>query len=89
MEHIVYLALGSNVGNRLANLKAAIGNITPQMTVRKKSAVYETPPWGFKDQEAFLNQVLMVETYLEPEALLPHLNGETLGRVPVLKMVRV
>lgn len=83
MEHIVYLALGSNLGNRLANLKAAISNLTPQMTVKKKSAVYETPPWGFKEQDPFLNQVVEVETYLEPEALIGHLKRlETaLGRV--------
>ena len=73
MEHIVYLALGSNVCNRLANLKNAISNFTPQLTVKKKSLVYETPPWGFKEQDAFLNQVVMAETYLEPEALLGHL----------------
>lgn len=84
MEHIVYLALGSNLGNRLANLKAVISNLTPQMSVKKKSSVYETPPWGFENQAAFLNQVVMVETYLEPEALLNHLKRlETaLGRVP-------
>jgi 2-amino-4-hydroxy-6-hydroxymethyldihydropteridine diphosphokinase len=73
MEHIVYLALGSNMGNRLANLNAAIYNLTPQMYVKKRSSVYETPPWGFEDQTAFLNQVLMVETYLDPEMLLGHL----------------
>ncbi len=73
MEHIVYLALGSNVGNRLANLKNAVNNLTPQLNVKKKSPVYETPPWGFKEQEAFLNQVVMAETYLEPETLLGHL----------------
>ena len=73
MDHIVYLALGSNVGNRLANLKNAISNLTPQLNVKKKSPVYETPPWGFKEQEPFLNQVVMAETYLEPEALLGHL----------------
>ncbi len=84
MEHIVYLAFGSNMGNRLANLKAAISNLTPQMAVKKKSLVYDTPPWGFQDQAAFLNQVVMAETYLEPEALLAHLKRlETaLGRVP-------
>jgi 2-amino-4-hydroxy-6-hydroxymethyldihydropteridine diphosphokinase len=54
------------------------------MTVRKKSPVYETPPWGFTEQSAFLNQVVKVETYLEPEPLLGHLKRlETaLGRVP-------
>ena len=84
MEHIVYLALGSNMGNRLANLKAAITNLTPQMSVKKKSSVYETPPWGFTDQNAFLNQVVMAETYLNPEALLAHLKRleVALGRVP-------
>ncbi len=84
MEHIVYLALGSNMGNRLINLKAALNNLTPQMTVRKKSSVYETPPWGFQEQAAFLNQVVMAETYLEAEALLGHLKRleVALGRVP-------
>jgi len=84
MDHIVYLALGSNMGNRLANLKAAISNLTPQMNVKKKSSVYETPPWGFADQAAFLNQVVKVETYLKPEPFLGHLKRleAALGRVP-------
>jgi 2-amino-4-hydroxy-6-hydroxymethyldihydropteridine diphosphokinase len=84
MDHIVYLALGSNMGNRLANLKAAILNLSPQMTVKTKSSVYETPPWGFVEQDAFLNQVVKVETYLEPEQLLRHLKRleVVLGRVP-------
>lgn len=72
-EHIVYLALGSNLGDRLANLKEAIGALTPQMDVKAKSAVYETPPWGYADQPKFLNQVVRVKTYLEPEQLLKHL----------------
>ena len=72
-EHIVYLALGSNLGNRAANLKEAIASLAPQMELKAKSSVYETPPWGFKDQEMFLNQVLRVETYLKPELLLRHL----------------
>ena len=84
MDHIVYLALGSNMGNRLSNLKAAVLNLTPQMMVKQKSSVYETPPWGFTEQDAFLNQVVKVTTYLEPEPLLRHLKRmETaLGRVP-------
>jgi 2-amino-4-hydroxy-6-hydroxymethyldihydropteridine diphosphokinase len=84
MDHIVFLAFGSNLGNRLANLKAAINNMTPQMAVRNKSSVYETPPWGFTEQDKFLNQVIMVETYLKPQALLSHLKRleQALGRVP-------
>jgi 2-amino-4-hydroxy-6-hydroxymethyldihydropteridine diphosphokinase len=84
MDHIVFLALGSNMGNRLANLKAAINNLTPQMSVKIKSSVYETPPLGFTEQAPFLNQVIMVNTYLEPQALLSHLKRleAALGRVP-------
>ena len=72
-EHTVYLALGSNLGNRLANLKEAIAALPPQMEVNAKSAVYETPPWGYEDQPKFLNQVIRAKTYLDPEPLLKHL----------------
>jgi 2-amino-4-hydroxy-6-hydroxymethyldihydropteridine diphosphokinase len=72
-EHIVYLALGSNLGDRLANLKQAIAALTPQINVKAKSQVYETPPWGVEDQPKFLNQVVKAKTYLEPEQLLKHL----------------
>ena len=84
MEHTVYLALGSNMGARSANLKNAISNLTPQMNLKAKSNVYETPPWGYADQSPFLNQVVKVETYMEAEPLLLHLKRlETvLGRVP-------
>ena len=71
--HVVYLALGTNLGDRLANLKQAIASLTPQMEVKAKSQVYETPPWGFEDQPKFLNQVVKAKTYLDPEPLLKHL----------------
>jgi len=72
-EHVVYLALGSNIGNRAANLKEAISSLAPQMEVKARSSVYETDPWGYEDQEKFLNQVVRVETYLKPEQLIKHL----------------
>lgn len=72
-EHTIYLALGSNLGDRHTNLKQAIAALTPQMEVKAKSQVYETPPWGIEDQPKFLNQVVKVKTYLEPEQLLKHL----------------
>jgi 2-amino-4-hydroxy-6-hydroxymethyldihydropteridine diphosphokinase len=73
MEHTVYLALGSNLDNRLANLKRAVTALSPQMEVKAKSHIYETPPWGYEDQPKFLNQVIQVRTYLEPEPLLKHI----------------
>src|SRR5574342_466897 len=72
-EHTVYLALGSNLGDRLANLKQAIAALTPQLEVKAKSHVYETPPWGYEEQPKFLNQVVKAKTYLDPEPLLKHL----------------
>ena len=72
-EHIIYLALGTNLGDRLGNLKQAISALTPQVDVKAKSAVYETPPWGYEDQPKFLNQVIKARTYLDPEPLLKHL----------------
>jgi len=72
-EHIVYLALGTNLGDRSGNLKQAIAALTPQLDVKAKSQVYETPPWGFEEQPKFLNQVVKANTYLDPEPLLKHL----------------
>ena len=83
-KHIVYLALGSNLGNRLENLKEAVAALSPQLEVKAKSHIYETPPWGYEDQPLFLNQVLKAQTYLEPEPLLKHLKRLeiALGRKP-------
>ena len=84
MNHMVYLALGSNLGDRMTNLRNAVSNLTPQLTVKMKSPVYETQPWGYADQNPFYNQVVKAETYEKPEPLLKHLKRlETaLGRVP-------
>jgi 2-amino-4-hydroxy-6-hydroxymethyldihydropteridine diphosphokinase len=82
MDHTVYLALGSNLGNRRAKLRATIGLLPPQMAVKQKSPIYETPPWGYTDQPPFLNQVVKVLTYMEPLPLLKHLKRleRVLGR---------
>lgn len=72
-EHTIYLALGTNLGDRAANLKQAIAAMPPQITVKAKSSVYETPPWGYEEQPKFLNQVLKAKTYLDPDTLLKHL----------------
>ncbi len=72
-KHIVYLALGSNLGDREENLKQAIASLPPQLDVKARSHVYETPPWGYEDQPRFLNQVLKTQTYLQPEPLLKHI----------------
>jgi 2-amino-4-hydroxy-6-hydroxymethyldihydropteridine diphosphokinase len=70
---IVYLALGTNLGDRLANLHAALHALAPEVRVRAESRVYETPPWGFTDQPAFLNMAVKAETSLDPASLLKRL----------------
>jgi 2-amino-4-hydroxy-6-hydroxymethyldihydropteridine diphosphokinase len=87
MDHAIYLALGTNLGNRLVNLRTAVAAVTPAVTVLAESPVYETLPWGVIDQPDFLNMVLKVKTYLAPPALLAHLKHiETqLGRAPSIR----
>jgi 2-amino-4-hydroxy-6-hydroxymethyldihydropteridine diphosphokinase len=67
-----YLGLGSNQGDRLANLRAARAALErPGLTVTASSSVYETEPQGeITDQADFLNACLRIETELEPEELL-------------------
>lgn len=72
-NHIVYLALGTNLGDRQENLRQAVAALPPQMEVKAKSHVYETPPWGYENQPKFYNQVIKADTYLQPEPLLKHL----------------
>lgn len=75
----VFLALGSNLGDRLANLGAAIAQLAPAVTVTARSAVYETAPMYVTDQPAFLNMALRGETALPPDALLAHLKSIETG----------
>ncbi len=87
MDHAIYLALGTNLGDRLANLRTAIAALTHAVTVLAESPVYETPPWGVMDQPDFLNMVLKGSTHLASPALLVHLKRlETqLGRAPSIR----
>jgi 2-amino-4-hydroxy-6-hydroxymethyldihydropteridine diphosphokinase len=80
----IFLALGSNLGDRRANLRAAIAALGPEVQVVGESHIYETPPWGLTDQPPFLNMVLEAETELDPASLLHHLKGleVQLGRLP-------
>ncbi|KIL52541.1 2-amino-4-hydroxy-6-hydroxymethyldihydropteridine diphosphokinase [Jeotgalibacillus soli] len=71
MTSIAYLSLGSNMGDRLTNLKAAVRRLRTfeEIDVTAVSSIYETDPVGFTDQEAFLNMVLEVKTSLIAEEL--------------------
>lgn len=75
IRHKIYLALGGNLGERLANLQAAINQlqIGGHVRVEKLSPLYETAPVGYVDQPDFLNMALEATTDLEPRALLAYL----------------
>jgi 2-amino-4-hydroxy-6-hydroxymethyldihydropteridine diphosphokinase len=68
----VYVALGSNLGDRAAHLAAARAALDalPGTRMVAASAVEETAPLGGKAQPAYLNQMVLLETRLEPRALL-------------------
>lgn len=85
--HTIYLGLGSNLGDRLANLRAAVKALAPQVRVLEESAVYETPAWGVEDQPGFLNMTLRAETGLSPAALRDHVKDieSRLGRTPTYR----
>lgn len=67
-----FLSIGSNLGNRMGNLKKALSLLSSHqsITVINVSSVYETDPVGFAQQDDFLNLVCKIETNLSPIALL-------------------
>lgn len=83
----VILALGSNLGDRRANLRQALAEISSQVKADKTSSIYETPPWGYIEQPVFLNQVLSGWTSLNPTELLDFLKSieRKMGRVKNFK----
>jgi 2-amino-4-hydroxy-6-hydroxymethyldihydropteridine diphosphokinase len=82
--NVVTLALGTNLGDRPGNLRAAIAALAPTVKVLKQSFIFETLPWGVADQPSFLNMVITGETFQKPTELLKTLKElETqLGRIP-------
>jgi len=83
----VYFGLGSNIGNRRANLRAAIERTAPDMTIIAASDLYESEPLpapGIDAQPTFLNAVAKAETSLDPDDLLVLVKNveRRLGRRP-------
>lgn len=75
-KHTAIIALGSNLGDRVHNLKFAVDQMSQLGTVRVESPVYETDPIGGPDnQGSYLNMVVALETDLDPYALLRRLNA--------------
>jgi len=78
-----FLLIGGNLGNRLHFLAEAKQLISDRIgTISKESAVYESEPWGFENSSNFLNQVILVETKLNPAAIMLEISyiESSLGR---------
>jgi 2-amino-4-hydroxy-6-hydroxymethyldihydropteridine diphosphokinase len=83
----VFLALGTNLGDRAINLNNAILALSPKVMIVKESPIYLTSPWGYEDQPDFLNQILEVRTKLRPRRLLRYLKRieKKMGRLETFR----
>jgi 2-amino-4-hydroxy-6-hydroxymethyldihydropteridine diphosphokinase len=87
VHKLVYLSLGSNVGDRTANLQTAIARLSSLGKVVAVSSFYETEPVGFAAQPWFLNCAVKLDTEKTPEELLAGILGleQEMGRRRVQK----
>lgn len=87
--HKAYVSLGSNMGDKKGNLLKAIKNIKnlPDTFVTKQSTILETEPYGYTDQDMFLNGCIEIKTLFTPQELIQKLlEIETImGRKRVIK----
>lgn len=70
--HVAFIGLGTNMGDRNQNLNEAISGIKniPGIEMLAQSSIIETEPWGYTDQDSFLNCVLKIKTTLPPHTLM-------------------
>ncbi len=82
-ERIVYLGIGTNLGNKRKNIREAIRLLRREMKVTKVSSFYKTKPVGYLNQPDFLNAVVEAKTNLTPLQLLKQVKviEKTMGRV--------
>jgi 2-amino-4-hydroxy-6-hydroxymethyldihydropteridine diphosphokinase len=85
-----YLSLGSNLGNRAANLRSALESLeTAELHIKAVSSIVETVPVGETTEPVplYLNLVAEAETSLPPEALLKHTQSveKAIGRTPTFR----
>ena len=68
---IMYLSLGTNLGDRRSNLETALTHIAREIgTIVSASDIIETEPWGFDSSNSFLNMVVKVQTDMQPLEVL-------------------
>jgi 2-amino-4-hydroxy-6-hydroxymethyldihydropteridine diphosphokinase len=74
--NVVYLLLGSNIGNRFLHMQKGIEKIDAQAgMIQKRSSLYETEPWGVINQDNYLNAAVMIKTPYTPDELFHRLKS--------------
>jgi len=75
LYNTVYISLGSNIGSKIDNINTAVDKIklTGNITITNYSSLYLTKPWGYLEQDYFINQVVELKTDLSPLELLHEL----------------
>jgi 2-amino-4-hydroxy-6-hydroxymethyldihydropteridine diphosphokinase len=83
----VWLGLGSNLGDKRANIQLALDSISRSCRLLEVSSLYKTEPVGFQDQDWFLNCAARIATEMRPRALLAALQSieHQLGRTARIK----
>lgn len=82
--HAAYVGVGANLGDARAAVTTALDALSEVGTLRARSSLYRTRPWGFAEQPDFVNAVALVHTGLPPRALLAALKEleRRMGRTP-------
>ena len=68
--HEIYLSMGSNMGNRMEYLRFGINELKKELNLLALSSIYETEPWGYSDDTAYLNLVAWFNTRLHVHELM-------------------
>lgn len=88
-EHVAYIGIGSNLGDRLKNCEGAISKLDahPEIRVTRRSSWTETDPVDYTDQPKFINGAVEIKTSLSPVKLLNVLKGieKEIGRTPTFR----
>lgn len=82
--HTVYIGLGSNLGDRQANITEALQSLRSRVRIHRVATLYDTEPVGYQDQPRFLNTAMEGETDLSAQELLTFIKGveHRMGRQP-------
>ena len=82
MKNISYISIGSNIGNRIINIEKSIVKLSSFSKIISQSSFYETQPWGYVDDNNYINIVVKIQTNFSAYSLLSKLKNieQDMGR---------